>query len=79
MAWFMKTLAQVQADIGENNGKVYTLYDFINLIDIGVITEYDGIGMYHDGEIETDVRFGDTSVDLDFVLDHYPYVVWYNK
>lgn len=44
----MKTLAQIQEDIGENTGKVYTLDDFINLIDIGVITEYDGISMYHE-------------------------------
>ena len=72
----MKTVEQVKQ---ETFGNVYTLEEFCKLCDDGIITSYDGIGRFHDGDKETDVSVWDYSLAPEDVWGIYPYVIWYNK
>ena len=82
----MKTIEQVREEtkMGEVFiGEVFTLEEFMEVVERGSITEYDGIGYFHDGEQETALEvfspiwFNYDSVDE--VIEKFPYVVWYNK
>ena len=71
----MKTKEQIQAEI---IGDIYTLDEFIELINDGYITSYDGWGYFHDGENKTNFEVYDDSLTWGDVKD-FPYVVWVNK
>lgn len=72
----MKTLEQVQNEIGF--GDVMPLSKFRHYVKSGFFTDWDGSGVFHDGENETQISVW--SVDLfDSKYDRYPYVCWYNK
>lgn len=70
----MKTKEEVQK---ECFGVVYDTDDFVRIVNSGCINDFDGIGVFHDGENETnidvfsDMRYPDSK--------KYPYVCWYNK
>ena len=71
----MKTLKQVEA---EEIADVYTLEEFIELLNEGYIIDYDGIGYFHNGENETNISVWDHNLTWDDVKN-FPYVCWYNK
>lgn len=71
----MKTLEQVKA---EEFADVFTLNEFIEMLDEGYIIDYDGIGYFHDGETETNISVWDNTLTWDDVKN-FPYVCWYNK
>ena len=71
----MKTREQIQA---EEIGYVYTLDEFIDLIDEGFINSHDGYGFFHDGEKRTQLEVYDPSLTWEDVKD-FPYVVWINN
>ena len=71
----MKTLEQVKA---EEFADVFTLNEFIEMLDEGYIIDYDGIGYFHDGEAETNISVWDNTLTWDDVKN-FPYVCWYNK
>lgn len=71
----MKSKKQIQK---ETFGDVYTLSEFSRLIDDNLVSSYDGIGYFHDGENETDFCVWNDSLTWEDVKN-YPYVVWYNK
>lgn len=82
----MKTIEQVREEtkVGEVFiGDVYTLEEFMDYVDRGCITEYDGIGYFHNGEQETAIGvfspiwYNYNSVNE--VIKQFPYVIWYNK
>lgn len=82
----MKTIEQVREETKLGDvfiGEVFTLEEFMEEVDRGSITEYDGIGYFHDGEKETAISvfspiwFKYNSVDE--VIEQFPYVIWYNK
>ncbi len=57
---------------------VYTIDEFIELLDMGAIDPYnlDAQGYYHDGEHETTISVWLNRSDI---LDHkekYPYILW---
>ena len=72
----MKTIEQVRT---EEETDVYTLGEFLHLYGCGALIPYDGYGYFHDGEKKTDICVWDESLDIDYVLDNCPYVVWYNR
>ena len=69
----MKTFVQVKNET--KFGNVYSRERFIELLNDGWFTPYDGDGIYHDGENET--RISVWSVPIDATI--YPYVIWFNK
>lgn len=69
----MKTLVQVKEET--EIGNVYTRERFIELLDEGWFTPYDGGGIYHDGENETNISVWSVPIDA----TTYPYVIWFNK
>lgn len=71
----MKTLEQVKI---EEFADVFTLNEFIEMLDEGYIIDYDGIGYFHDGENETNISVWDNTLTWDDVKN-FPYVCWYNK
>lgn len=75
----MKTKKQIAAEHSIlNESSIYTLNEFMDLLDDGTITSYDGWGYFHDGENETRLNVWDNSLTWDDVKD-FPYVCWYNK
>lgn len=72
----MKTIERVRT---EEETDVYTLGEFLRLYGCGALIPYDGYGYFHDGEKKTDICVWDESLDIDYVLDNCPYVVWYNR
>lgn len=73
----MKSIKQVQQ---ETFGDVYTLEQFCELCDDGVITEYDGVGYFHNGEVECrNISIWDDTLSPKDVWGKYPYVIWYNR
>lgn len=60
-------------------GNVFTLEEFVNLCDKGLIIPYDGQGYFHDGEKETDISVWNMNLKPEDVWGKYIYVVWYNK
>lgn len=60
-------------------GDVFTLSEFGELLDEGMITRYDGRGYFHDGDEETSISVFDDSLSADEVWSKYKYVCWYNK
>ncbi len=76
----MKTIEQIQKET--KVGDVFTLKEFMEVVERGSINDYDGFGYFHDGEKETDINvFSDIwyEFEVDDVLKMYPYVIWYNK
>lgn len=71
----MKTIQQVKT---EEFADIFTLKEFINMINEGYIIDYDGVGYFHDGEKETKISVWDDTLTWDDVKD-FPYVCWYNK
>lgn len=71
----MKNIEQVQS---EEIGDVYTLEEFLEMVEADTVIPYDGYGYFHDGKHKTDICVWDDSITWDLIKD-YPYVVWYNK
>lgn len=57
---------------------IYTLNEFIDMVNKGSINSYDGNGFFHNGENETNISVWDNSLNWDDVKN-FPYVCWYNK
>jgi hypothetical protein len=76
----MKTKEEIKATerVGEIRGDVFTLNEFLELIQDGMFIPYDGSGYFHDGEKETDRSVWAEDLSL-MELKKYPYVCWYNK
>lgn len=70
-----------QKEIQDENpyANVFSIEDFIEAIKLRYITNWDGIGVFHDGEIETSVNVECDIVYLESVKSKYPYVCWYGK
>ncbi|GEM_PF-2689358 len=62
----------------ECEGDVYTLRAFMEEIDNGIVSSYDGVGYFHDGKHRTNVKVWNNDLTWNDVKD-YPYVCWYNK
>lgn len=76
----IKTIEQIREET--KVGDVFTLKEFMEVVERGCINDYDGFGYFHDGDKETDINvFGDIwyKFEVDDVLKRYPYVIWYNK
>lgn len=71
----MKSVEQIKK---ECIGDVFTLEEFLELINLGCINRYDGDGYFHNGENETNISVWDNNLTWDDVKN-YPYVCWYNK
>lgn len=57
---------------------IMSIEEFIELVETGFITDYDGSGYYSDGEY----RYGSVDFYLSFLKNaakKYKYVCWYNK
>jgi len=69
----MKTKKEIEKEVF---GDVFTLKEFIYLVNCRAITYYDGIGYFYDGEKEM------REIDI-FSCDEIPnnvdYVIWYNN
>lgn len=70
------TKAEIQAT---TYGNVFTLDEFVDLCDKGLLSSYDGQGYFHDGTKETEISVWNMDLIPDDVWDQYPYVIWYNK
>lgn len=68
----MKTKEEVQK---ECFGDVYDTDDFVRIVNSGYINDFDGIGVFHNGENETNIDVFSDYPDS----KKYPYVCWYNK
>lgn len=72
----MKTIEQLREEFPD----AYTVQEFIDAINDGWFSSWDGTGFFHDGEKETDICiwdvFGNFRVSE---MYKYPYIIWYNK
>lgn len=83
----MKLQSEIQAEYRINGvtiGEVFTTERFFELVDCGLISPNDGIGMFHNGYSETDISVwdpyqGEPDCAFGSVWEEFPYVVWYNK
>lgn len=71
------TLAAIQSGVV---GSVYTIEDFIEAVEDGTFTPYDGFGTY----VDTRHNFSDKTTsfnvkELKKKANEYPYVIWYNR
>lgn len=73
----IKTLEEVQAEM--DFGDVYTISDFSEQVSQGSISDYDGIGYFHNGHEETEVCVFDPDIPYYMAILMFPYVCWYNK
>ena len=73
----MKSLEQVQKEIQDTH--VIPIDEFIADVSEGLFTDWDGIGVFHDGEIETDIEIECNASYLKTVREKYPSVCWYGK
>ena len=72
----MKTIEEVRAKC--KYGRVMTTKKFCQEVAKGFYNSFDGCGVFHDGEKETDISVWDRSLTWDDIKK-YPYVCWYNK
>lgn len=72
----MKTIEEVRAEC--EYGDVMTTKEFCQEVADGCINSFDGRGVFHDGEKETNVSVWDRSLTWNDIKK-YPYVCWYNK
>lgn len=72
----MKTIEEVRAEC--EYGRVMTTKEFCQEVAKGFYNSFDGCGVFHDGEKETDISVWDRSLTWDNIKK-YPYVCWYNK
>lgn len=70
----MKTLEQVKAEVPDWY-RVYDRADFAERFKDGWFTDYDGSGVYHDGENKTDVSVFVVKPTTK-AAQKYPYVLW---
>ena len=75
----MKPLEQVRKEFKNRCSDVFCTEFFRLLVRNNVMTRYDGIGIYHDGEQITNKRVDSNSLYSDKTLQKYPYIIWYNK
>ena len=79
----MKSLNQIKAEM--EYGDVFKTGDFLQEVDSGGITSYDGVGYPYDGEKELDIEIFDLiyskceRMTKAKFCRKYPYVCWYNK
>lgn len=70
-------MAKIQAQV--KYGAVYTIEDFIDSVECGCFTSYDGNGYYWD-EVENKENTVSLNVnELRRASKKYHYVIWYNR
>lgn len=72
----MKTKEQIQEEIEYTD--VFTIEEFAEQVNDGLINSFDGYGYLHDGVRETRINVWDETLTYEDVIK-YPYVCWYNK
>ena len=86
----MKTFEEVQNEMDDWEKEcLMTTSEFINSIESGFFTPYDGIGDIHNGNdfitdgfevsIFTYIKDKTKSMSIEDFIEKYPYVAWYNK
>lgn len=86
----MKTFEQVQYELGEDFADcLVNTSEFLDWMEDGLVSSYDGVGDLHDGEsFVTDgfkidifeyIRSVAPQMTKEEFIHKYPYVAWYNK
>lgn len=86
----MKTFEEVQNEMDDWDKEcLMTTSEFIDGIESGFFTSYDGVGDIHDGNdfitdgfevsIFTFIEDKAKSMSIEDFIEKYPYVAWYNK
>lgn len=73
----MKPIEQIREEC--KHASIMTIDEFIGAMEAGYISPYDGIGYYHDGEKETEVKVEFWKIAILNARYTYPYICWYNK
>ena len=86
----MKTFEEVLNELDDWEKEcLMTTSEFIDGMESGFYTSYDGVGRIHDGddfitdEFEVDIfsfiKVKTNSMSIEDFIKKYPYVAWYNK
>jgi hypothetical protein len=86
----MKTFEEVQNEMDDWEKEcLMTSSEFIDGIESGLFTSYDGVGNVHDGNgfitdgfevsIFTFIKDKAKSMSIEDFIEKYPYIAWYNK
>lgn len=86
----MKTFEEVLNEMDDWEKKcLMTTSKFIDCMESGFFTSYDGVGNIHDGNnfitdgfevnIFTFIKDKAKSMSIEDFIEKYPYVAWYNK
>lgn len=86
----MKTFEEVLNEMDDWEKEcLMTTSEFIDGIESGFFTSYDGVGNIHDGNdfitdgfevsIFTFIKDKAKSMNIEDFIEKYPYVAWYNK
>lgn len=73
----MKTIAEIKKEY--DYGDVYTTKSFSQYVEGGYFTSWDGCGVLHNGEDETDIDAFSVNLKSRSIQSRYPYVLWFNK
>lgn len=63
----------------KDRAHVFYIGDFARDISNKCITDYDGVGYFHDGYKKSDIDVFSTNISFYEAAERYPYVIWYNR
>jgi len=66
-------------NIDPNCGTLYTLEDFISMVEDGSLIDYDGSGVYSDGELKTQITIIPSWVKQRKHRTDFSHVLWFNR
>lgn len=72
----MKTKQEIEK---ECYCKCYTVKEYKEDVEFKYLTAYDGFGLYHNGEKETNLETSFNVKDIEKYKNKYPYVCWHNR
>ncbi len=71
----MKTINEIMAE--ELTCDVFTVREFLKMLDMKELYDINAYGYYHDGEQLTDKEVWLNREDIEENGQKYPYIVWY--
>jgi len=85
----MKSFDEVKNELGISGDCLVKTEEFLEWMESGVVTDYDGVGEIHNGDNFVTSAFEDDIFDFIYkeatkmtkeeFINKYPYVAWYNN
>lgn len=63
----------------ELNGDLYTIEEFKKMVEAGILTDYDGSGLYATETSTSDVEVIPSDVTEGLIREDFSHIMWFNK